>query len=128
MRIVNLSQRCTSKRDGENFGNATVPLNSPQLGRPNPSTWRVHGSPGRQQTRRLSRPQDPKSTGSIMSTNDENIGRVHEAAREAHRAGLCILPPAEDGTKRPLPNANGEWSKYKTEPPTGRTPCMVPGA
>jgi P4 family phage/plasmid primase-like protien len=43
--------------------------------------------------------------------------RILEAAREANAAGVCIIPPAEDGTKRPMPNAKGQWEKYKTERP-----------
>jgi len=27
---------------------------------------------------------------------------VHEAARQAYTAGICVLPPLEDGTKAPL--------------------------
>ncbi len=48
------------------------------------------------------------------------IAAVHKAAREANEAGLCIIPPAEDGTKRPLPNARGTWDAFKTVRPTGK--------
>jgi hypothetical protein len=42
------------------------------------------------------------------------LAAVHKAAGEASAAGLCVLPPAEDGSKRPLPNKNGKWEIYKT--------------
>jgi hypothetical protein len=46
------------------------------------------------------------------------LADVHKAAMQAHEAGLCIIPPAEDGTKRPLPISSGVWGKYKTTRPT----------
>jgi putative DNA primase/helicase len=57
------------------------------------------------------------TSGSIMATHNENIARVCEAALQAHAAKLCVIPPAEDGTKRPLPNPRGAWAKYKTTRP-----------
>jgi hypothetical protein len=42
---------------------------------------------------------------------------VYKAVLEADTAGLCILPPAEDGTKRPLPNSRGHWDHFKRERP-----------
>jgi hypothetical protein len=48
----------------------------------------------------------------------EHADIVHAAAREAYTAGLCTIPPAEDGTKRPLPNAKGQWDKFKTARPS----------
>src|SRR5205823_12284186 len=32
-----------------------------------------------------------------------------EAAFAAHAAGLCVLPPKEDGSKAPLTDASGHW-------------------
>jgi hypothetical protein len=37
-----------------------------------------------------------------------------EAALEALAAGLAVVPPAEDGTKRPV----GNWKRYQAQPPT----------
>ena len=42
---------------------------------------------------------------------------VYRAAKEAFRAGLCVLPPVEDGSKRPQP-IDGSWQQFKTERPT----------
>ncbi len=39
---------------------------------------------------------------------------VLAAARDAYANGLCVVPPAQDGSKRPL----GEWKAYQTERPT----------
>jgi hypothetical protein len=47
-----------------------------------------------------------------------SIELVHQAAREAYSASLAILPPAEDGTKRPLPHPDGKWEVYKRQRPT----------
>ena len=55
---------------------------------------------------------------SVAKVNGSSVAAVHEAAREAYTAGLCIIPPAEDGTKRPLPNARGTWDVYKQKRPT----------
>lgn len=41
------------------------------------------------------------------------IAAVRDAAHTAYAAGLSILPPVEDGSKRPQPNAHGEWNPYK---------------
>lgn len=35
------------------------------------------------------------------------------AAQEAYEAGLCVVPPREDGTKRPI----GSWKRYQYERP-----------
>src|SRR5689334_3980267 len=35
---------------------------------------------------------------------------IAEAARAAYAAGLSVLPPTEDGTKRPW---TGEWTQYQ---------------
>ena len=51
---------------------------------------------------------------------EQIVAAVHKAALEAHEAGLCILPPAENGTKRPLPNERGKWGRYKTKRPTNQ--------
>ncbi len=42
-------------------------------------------------------------------------GSIIVEARAAYRAGLCILPVASDGTKRP---AVSSWTKYQTSRPT----------
>ena len=42
---------------------------------------------------------------------------VIDAARLAYAAGLCVVPPAEDGSKRPL----GAWKDYQTTRPTADT-------
>ena len=39
---------------------------------------------------------------------------VAEAARAAHAAGLAVMPPRQDGSKRP----DGQWKDYQTERPT----------
>jgi putative DNA primase/helicase len=41
-----------------------------------------------------------------------------EAARAAHAAGFCVLPPRQDGSKRPIGNA---WEQYQQERPTEAT-------
>jgi hypothetical protein len=46
------------------------------------------------------------------------VTACHDAAREAIEAGLCVIPPAEDGSKRPLPNDSGKWDAYKSFRPT----------
>jgi hypothetical protein len=40
---------------------------------------------------------------------------IREAARNAHRAGLAVVPPKEDGTKTPLP---ATWKEYQRRRPT----------
>ncbi len=39
---------------------------------------------------------------------------VREAALAAHAAGLCVVPPREDGSKRPI----GPWKRYMRARPT----------
>ena len=39
---------------------------------------------------------------------------VREAALAAHAAGLCVVPPREDGSKRPI----GPWKRYMPARPT----------
>ena len=41
---------------------------------------------------------------------------VAEAARAAYDAGLCVLPPVEDGKKRPQP-VDGTWQQFKIQRP-----------
>lgn len=38
---------------------------------------------------------------------------VSDAAWDAYEAGLCVVPPKEDGSKRP----DGQWKQYQTERP-----------
>ena len=40
---------------------------------------------------------------------------ILEAARAGHAAGLCVVPVAEDGTKRP---GCGSWDRWQTERPS----------
>jgi hypothetical protein len=40
---------------------------------------------------------------------------IREAARSAHKAGLAVVPPREDGTKTPLPTT---WKEYQRRRPT----------
>lgn len=42
---------------------------------------------------------------------------VLTAALEAHEAGLCVVPPRQDGTKRP----DGLWKAYQRHRPTEQT-------
>jgi Bifunctional DNA primase/polymerase, N-terminal len=37
------------------------------------------------------------------------LSAAYDAARLAHDAGLCVVPPREDGTKRP----QGNWKRYQ---------------
>jgi hypothetical protein len=43
-----------------------------------------------------------------------NPTSVRETARLAYRLGLRVIPPREDGTKRPL----SAWKQFQTEPPS----------
>jgi len=37
---------------------------------------------------------------------------------QAHNAGLCVIPPAMDGTKKPLPpGRDPRWRNYQTQRP-----------
>jgi hypothetical protein len=47
----------------------------------------------------------------------EPIRHTHEAARCAYAAGLCVLPPVEDGSKRPQ-SVDGTWEQFKRERPS----------
>jgi hypothetical protein len=38
---------------------------------------------------------------------------ILDTARKALSLGISVIPPAEDGTKRPLPNGSGEWKQYQ---------------
>ncbi len=42
---------------------------------------------------------------------------ILDAARDAYAAGLCIVPPREDGSKRPV----GSWAPYQTHRPDKAT-------
>ena len=43
---------------------------------------------------------------------------VLDTAMRAAELGICVVPPAEDGSKRPLPGGAGQWKDYQTHPPT----------
>lgn len=58
---------------------------------------------------RIEKPADPVNA---------TLAAVCKAAQEAAAAGLCIIPPSEDGQKRPWPNGRGAWDRFKTERPT----------
>jgi hypothetical protein len=51
------------------------------------------------------------------SSVNETVVAVYNAAVAARAAGLCVVPPAEDGSKRPLPNSRGYWDPFKRERP-----------
>jgi len=39
--------------------------------------------------------------------------------QEAHASGLCVVPPAQDGTKRPQPpGADPRWKQFQQQPPS----------
>lgn len=42
------------------------------------------------------------------------LSDVHQAAREAHEAGLCVVPPRQDGSKAPMVH----WRRYEDERPS----------
>lgn len=46
----------------------------------------------------------------------DEITPQHQMARTAHKAGMCVVPPKEDGTKAPI----GAWLKYQQERPTAQ--------
>ena len=52
-----------------------------------------------------------------MSAEPDLVASVHDAARRAFQAGLTVVPPVEDGSKRPQA-VNGTWDQFKTERPT----------
>ncbi len=43
---------------------------------------------------------------------------VREAALAAHGAGLCVVPPATDGSKAPRPGGKQQWKKYQQQRPS----------
>lgn len=45
------------------------------------------------------------------------MNAILDAALSAHDAGLCVLPPREDGSKRPM----SEWKQYQTKRPAEAT-------
>ena len=47
-------------------------------------------------------------------SNAERIAEIRSAATAAARAGISVVPPLEDGTKRPL----GSWKRYQDQPAT----------
>lgn len=49
-----------------------------------------------------------------MTTVTHDRWSVADTAHAAHNAGLCVVPPKEDGSKRP----DGQWKQYQTTRPT----------
>ncbi|NUW33423.1 bifunctional DNA primase/polymerase [Nonomuraea sp. SMC257] len=45
------------------------------------------------------------------------MNHLHDAARDAHAAGLCVIPAAATGTKQPWPDGPS-WKAYQTRPST----------
>jgi hypothetical protein len=41
------------------------------------------------------------------------VAAVRATALAAHAAGICVVPPREDGSKRPI----GKWEQYQKKPP-----------
>ena len=50
-----------------------------------------------------------------MTVNKQNAAAVAAAAFQAHKAGLSVLPPREDGSKAP---SGGKWKKNQRVRPT----------
>lgn len=46
--------------------------------------------------------------------------QVKNACLVALTAGFCVVPPAQDGSKRPMPGKSGLWGKYQTKRATAR--------
>jgi hypothetical protein len=57
---------------------------------------------------------------SITPNDDhrERLKGVHLAVQAAVKAGVCILPPSEDGKKKPQPKTDGQWKDYQKRLPT----------
>ena len=49
-----------------------------------------------------------------MTPSDLTPAEVRRQAFVAHKAGLCVVPPKEDGSKAPL----GEWKEYQSQRPS----------
>jgi putative DNA primase/helicase len=43
---------------------------------------------------------------------------IYRAALAALAGGISVVPPAEDGTKRPFPDGNGRWKRFQERPST----------
>jgi hypothetical protein len=48
---------------------------------------------------------------------DARRPEIYRAAIAALENGISVVPPAEDGTKRPLPDGNGRWKRFQERPP-----------
>lgn len=64
----------------------------------------------------------PTVAGAPRSMSTANVdtdikAAVHTAVRSACKVGLCIVPPVEDGSKRPQA-INGSWQGFKAARPT----------
>lgn len=44
--------------------------------------------------------------------------QLQAAVKEAVDAGLCPIPPAQDGSKRPKPGNSFSWAKFQKQPPS----------
>jgi Domain of unknown function (DUF927) len=49
---------------------------------------------------------------------NEPTSPIYKEALAAHAAGISVIPPSEDGEKRPWPNNRGAWNDYKNRRPT----------
>ena len=45
------------------------------------------------------------------------MSAIRDAVGAAYAAGICVLPPAEDGSKQPI-GPGAKWKQYQSEHPT----------
>ena len=58
---------------------------------------------------------DPSLHPHYSNNLPQNRQAILNAVKEALEAGLCVMPPKQDGSKRPY---TGTWEKYQDAPPT----------
>jgi hypothetical protein len=63
---------------------------------------------------RRSRPPATADAAAAVRDGGRGPGDVAQAAHEAHAAGLCVVPPAQDGSKRPAV----AWAAFQRRRPT----------
>ncbi len=56
------------------------------------------------------------NTAVRVPQSSSEAAAVHRAARDAYTAGLCAVPPAEDGSKAPIA-ASARWREYQARRP-----------